>query len=258
MPAYSYPTTILADSPAAYWRLGDPVGTTFADSKASNTATGNGTYSRSQPAFGDIGASVFLDGASGYLSVAGDASLPAGDTFTVEAWVKVTAGVDAVMQIVSQGANGFSLRRDANGFLALVKEGGSTIVTAKIPLPKDGFWHHVAATKATTASKLYQDGVDVTGAVSNQTISAPGTGALAIGRSQESANSYFRGFIDDVAVYKTALVADRFPERYAYLAPVPAAPVETTTLAYLQSEAARLQPRYDMSSDAQSGKFRSY
>jgi hypothetical protein len=59
--------------------------------------------------------------------------------------------------------------------------------------------------------KLYVDGVDVTGSVTNQTMS-DNTQPLAIGQS--SASAFFNGTIDEVALYNIALTPAQISGHY--------------------------------------------
>jgi len=73
--------------------------------------------------------------------------------------------------------------------------------------------------------KLYVDGADVTGSVTNLTMS-DNTLPLAIGQS--STTAYFNGSIDEVAVYNAPLTATQVGAHYAAGAPAPEAPANTS------------------------------
>src|SRR6202171_1704290 len=76
--ARSYRATVLADAPAAYWRMGETSGTTMTDaSKNANTGTYAGAFSVGQPGAlaGDKGTAVAFDGLTAGATVASSKSL---------------------------------------------------------------------------------------------------------------------------------------------------------------------------------------
>ena len=94
---------MLADSPLAYWRLGETSGTTAADSSGNNRS---GSYlaspSLNQPGalVGDTNRAVGFNGSSQYVNVPYLAALnPA--QLTVEAWVFPTGGQGTFRSVVT-------------------------------------------------------------------------------------------------------------------------------------------------------------
>src|SRR6266571_5764441 len=91
----SYSSTILADSPIRYYRLGQSGGTVATDlgSQAQNStisATGI-TYNQTGLLAGDADTSMFFDGASGTVTFP-TTGLPTGaGAWSVEAWVRLPA-----------------------------------------------------------------------------------------------------------------------------------------------------------------------
>ena len=89
----SYDTTVTADSPSVYWRLGEQAGASAQDETASNN---DGTYLGgvllgAPGAADDENTSVVLNGVN-YVRVGNAAALNPATGITLEAWVKPTAG----------------------------------------------------------------------------------------------------------------------------------------------------------------------
>lgn len=111
----------------------------------------------------------------------------------------------------SASKGGYSLEIDANGYLVgkhwsgVLSESctGTTVISENV-------WHHVAATYDTTANELkcYLDGAQ-TGTTTTATgIDYSSTVPLIIGANGNSqANGYFLGYLDEVAIWNTALPA---------------------------------------------------
>jgi hypothetical protein len=75
-------------------------------------------------------------------------------------------------------------------------------------------WHHIVVTKNGSAVHIYQDGVDVTGPVTNRTLT-DGTAPLLLGARRGGTSAFLDGSIDEVAVYKTVLSASQVAAHYA-------------------------------------------
>ncbi|MDQ2939059.1 MAG: LamG domain-containing protein, partial [Actinomycetota bacterium] len=209
----AYRDAVLDRSPVSYWRLGESSGTTATD----ETGVNNGTYQNSptlnQPGAiaGNQNTAVTFDGSTGYVNVPDSASLDLGDQLTIEAWVKRAAN-GANHRIVSKGTGAYALRLGSNNKLELLKEWSSVIVGSTTTIT-DTNWHHVAATKNGATAKLYIDGVDVTGTVTNATLVNTADN-LAIGREQPSGTEDFNGTVDEVALYNSALSATQVKLHY--------------------------------------------
>jgi hypothetical protein len=80
----------------------------------------------------------------------------------------------------------------------------AVVATSTTTVADTTTWHHVVATKtAATATKLYIDGVDRTGTVSNSTL-GNSSNALIIG-AKAGTSEFLGAAIDEFAVYSTAL-----------------------------------------------------
>jgi hypothetical protein len=104
--------------------------------------------------------------------------------------------------VLSKGTGSWQLSFVENK-LTLTKSGSGTIATANVSTTDITGFHHVVATKSGPNVKLYIDGIDRTGTVTNRTIGDTST-ALNIGRNT-AGSEYFPGLIDEVAIYSVAL-----------------------------------------------------
>jgi RHS repeat-associated protein len=208
----SYATTILADHPAAYWPLDEPAGPKGEDASGNNNG---GTYAGT-PGFGvpgaladSTGTAVRMNGGSGSLSVPDSGSLHMGQGFTIEAWVKLNAGVGGA---VFKQPEGFALSVFTNEirlwyshFVDGDPNPNPHIADSTTGVPMDGLWHHVVAEKAGNVGYIYLDGVDVTTSYADQSVSqTPGT--LTIGGLSAD--------VDEAAVYPSVLSSARVQAHY--------------------------------------------
>ncbi len=157
--------------------------------------------------------SISLPGAAApYFVASTSATMNVGDTFSLVGWIKLTA-IGSRMDLISRGANGYDVYVSTGGALVLTKETVAIIVTSTANFTA-GAWHMFAVTKTGATVKLYIDGADVTGVVTNQTISATG-GNTAIGF--ELANNYntVNGGLSQFALWSLALSAANITTLYA-------------------------------------------
>ena len=211
----SYMREVMRDAPSAYWRFGEKIGTTAYDisgNALNGTYTGGYTLDRIGALTGDANSAVLLDGSTGYITVADNPLLDPGDTFTLAAWIYLTDDAGD-RTIVSKGTNGYQLYTNARS-LYLAKIGVGNIASSNVTIAAST-WTHVVATKNGATTKLYINGVDVTNAGVDQTITATAI-ALNIGRETSSAAAFLSGSLDEVAIWPTALSAARV--RILYLA----------------------------------------
>lgn len=211
----TYASEVLADSPLAYWRLGDASGTTMTDSSGNAR---HGIYAGS-PGLGTVGlltgdgdTAVTFDGVDDFGEVADAAWMDTGTTLTVEAWIKTTA--TGLRQIITRddGTGTRSFQFLTNGASLQFVKIASGVVTSTVSTSiNDGVRHHVVATYDGANIRLYKDGALV------QTTAATGSlssdDKLRIGLRATGAE-FFSGVIDEAAYYGTALSAARVLAHY--------------------------------------------
>jgi hypothetical protein len=220
----SYATAVAqTTSLLGYWRLDDRSGTAACDSGGRYPGSYAGTVTLAQTGAiaGDSNAAVGFDGTSANVSVPALPALDVGDSLSVEAWVKRgSIGGTANQVIVAKQSQSWQLMFNPSNKLVLGQAGVGDIAASTTTVSDTTSWHYVAATKTGGAVHLYIDGSDVTGTVTNRTL-VNNTQPLAIGQSGTS--SYFKGSIDEVAVYGTALTASQI-SNHRSLAQPPSAP----------------------------------
>lgn len=223
--SHPYSPEVLADSPIGYWRLDETSGTTAYDSSGNGR---NGTYSGTDYALGAIGAITgdpdrgltFGGSTNSSVSVAHHSSLAITGNITIVEWVKV-ADRDGHYGIVSKTSNNLPASFDfyiqqTTGLPVLYRGNGQpgvyASVTASSAVPADDQWHMVAVTMSGTTVTHYLDGVaNGTGTLST-TVADAGT-SLKIGNRNDG-NTPMDGDIDEVALFNTALSADRIAAYY--------------------------------------------
>jgi RHS repeat-associated protein len=203
LPALAYDGEIRGDTPAAYWRLGEPVGPTITDSSGNNRhAMHQGMVRFGRPGATGTDPAVEFTGvgasAGDILDYAGTAN------FSLEAWVKPGVGSSGRQRILSKettdanGRQGWSLWLENNTFgFERVRDGVSDIVTGGAT--SAGQWTHVGTRFSTSTPnmRLYVQGTEVATVASTRSLldtPAP----LKIGDG-------FTGAIDEAAVYSSPL-----------------------------------------------------
>lgn len=232
-PASSY-SQLIAGTPGlvGYWRLSDPPGSSSAcDSVGADTGVFSGGVTLGQPGAiaGDPATSASFDG-SGIASVPDSAALDTGDTFSVEAWVKRASAGNYNQLIADKQSGSWVLIFNGRDQLVLRRSGYDSVAWSWQRISDTSQWHYVAATKSANNIHLYVDGNDVTGAVSNETITNS-SDPLEIGH-------WLAGNVQDVGVYRTALTPAQIVSHYkagAGRAPSPTAGGKGTTLGNLQT-----------------------
>lgn len=210
----NYQDVVLQDGPSAYYRFGEASGSTATDSSG-NSLNGvyNGTFG-----LGIVGAivkdantAVNLKSAA-YVSVANNSLIDVADIFTLEAWVFMPALPGGNSHIFDKSTNGPIVNISSSGTIVFGTSGG-TIASSTINLSANT-WYHIVVTKYTATTHIYVNGVDVTGSVSNITISSNGS-AWGIGAVSGGGFTFLTGYMDETAIYKgVALTSARVNAHY--------------------------------------------
>jgi len=210
-PANAYETEVLADSPVAYYRLGEAAGPTAADSSGNSrdaTADAGVTFGQDGLITPDSDTAVAL---SSTPRVVSPGFVKSGTGTSLECWVKFNAppagGTFANLVGDHEGANDFHLTLQAGGdavVRATVQTDAGTVSVESSESMDDGRQYHVVATwdAATGALRLYVNSVEV------------GTATQA-GNAVNTDNPVCIGgegldvIVDEVAIYDNPLGADR-------------------------------------------------
>jgi len=223
----TYSAEVLADSPLAYYRLGEASGTTMTDSSGNGR---NGTYSGGVTLgvagllTGDANTAADFNGSTQYGDITDGAWMDV-TTVTLEAWIKPD-DLSALRFIVARdlgnfdGDNGrfWHLRVTSDGKPELIfwaSDGGSAqFVTGPTALTV-GTRYHLAGTYDGSVGRLYVNGSQVATASASGAIPILPNAAVIRVAGSPPGGQFFDGVIDEVAIYSGALSATRIAVHYA-------------------------------------------
>jgi hypothetical protein len=222
-----YQTTVLADSPSSYWRLGESTGNGTAGA-AAGTYTGtytNGPLLGLGGAVGDGDTATYFDGSNDYVTYGDIYGFTGTAAFTAEAWVRtlnpVLSGNPGIVGKFDNQYNGWGLALTHTGYppgnapYGLRKLNGTTLSQNLGTIPTEGtHWYHLVFTYNGTTGLTYVNGtLDSTAASS---VSVPSVAdQLVTGIIRPGAADLFNGGIDEVAIYSgVALSQARIQAHY--------------------------------------------
>lgn len=206
-----YPTTVIADSPSCYWKLNEASGSTTAVSQV-NSPTADLTATTYHPELGNppvitslSDTSCFFEGANAQgeaWTVANNTNIDLGDTFTIEMWLRNTPNRTSHAWLMFRpGSYGVGILPGGN---ITLEETTSTdtlqVIATSTAGASPGSNYHIAITKNGSTVKIYLNGQDVTGTVSNVTLGNSGRD-LRIADVAAGIQVY----LGHLALYKTAL-----------------------------------------------------
>jgi Concanavalin A-like lectin/glucanases superfamily len=216
-----YMDMILADTPQAYLRLGDPVASVSARDSTANQKDAIYEPGSARGALGaiaqdpDTAANVSGGGlvAPNRLDFSGRAA------FSLEAWALFAVNDGQFRHIFQKdsypdtGREQFGIYlQNANGLVFERHVAGMPIkVVAAAPSP--GRWHHIVATYDGSMSTLYVDGV-VANAAADARNQLDKDVPLYLGQNTPT-GGYWAGSIDEVAIYSRALAAADVARHFA-------------------------------------------
>jgi hypothetical protein len=195
-------------------RLGETSGTAAADQEATNAGvyTGGFTLNQASSLSGDSNPSTLLNGTTGYIAVADSASLDTGDTLSVLLRIKRTRTSHSTYEVIRSKDSGSLVLLTDDGTLGgaanaiAVAKHSAGIITNSTATFGDTNWHTLLVTKTGATVKVYMDGVDRTGTVSNLTITNT-AGPLHLGTESSSPAQYLGAYVDEWVEFSTALSA---------------------------------------------------
>lgn len=207
---------MLADSPIAYWRLGETSGSTAVDSSG-NGHTGsyeNGVALGVAGALSnDANKAARFDGNKANVSVSDSPALRLNGSWTIEFWARQISFVNTAPGILDKGTPGnaddYSISADRNGALTFERN-GKDVGTGNGALTSS--YRYFAVTYDGSRVRWYVNGVlTATAAVSFPTISTSRT--FWIGKGDNK--NYAHDDVDEVALYATALGPSRIAAHFA-------------------------------------------
>jgi hypothetical protein len=208
---------VLSDGPSGYWRLGETSGTTAIDSSGADngTYTNGPTLAQASLLPGDsANRSVRFDGINDHVRVPSSGSLSPGVRVSAEAWIKPTSlpTAGSFASILTK-AESYSLQFNGPRLEFTIMQSG---VRRRLQAPSGaivaGQTYHVVGTYDGTTQRLYINGTQVA--------STPLTSAVTSNSNPlfiaawNATSEFFKGTIDEAAVYGSILSASRVLAHY--------------------------------------------
>lgn len=213
----SYASEVQADSPSAWWRMNEASGLIQDSSGNGNHADtvveGGGANVLTYGEPGAIvteptGKSIKFNASGGggeYFRIPDAATLDLGNVFSIELWWKFESE-GAAQWPLSKGTGAYEIRINASNQVELVKS-ESYIVVSSPALALDGsFYHIVAVRPGTNQGLIYVDGLDVSAGLASGSDFVDNATYVQI---SGVGDFYLDGWLDEIALYPTALSADR-------------------------------------------------
>lgn len=230
MPAHdtkgsSYRALVLADSPAAFWRLGDKAcGPADASGNGNTGAYAGGPGLDAHPLIADPDTSVHFDGSNDEIDFPDSASLSPTKAISVEAWVRpdvVPTASGSAWQLISKwntallylqgGASPrfvFALYDAVSSSYAPAVVGTTTVSANTV--------YHVVGTYDGSKMRLYVNGaLEATFARNGSVNDSPSGGAIAAKGWGTLPSPHFQGRLDEIAIYETALAPTVIQAHYS-------------------------------------------
>ena len=225
----TFVTEVLADGPIGYWRLGETPGTaTAADASGhANNGTYSGGITLGQPGFHGGDTAALFDGKTGRVVVP-DSDFLNPANITIEAKVRWDGPNDLQQRILEKSSfaelaqYGLSILPDGHVQVEIRTSAATTSVNVEsVGIAAQGAETHIVATYDGTVIRIYLNGVlDPSETAAPGSISPkppdpknPTASGVGIG-NQIDRDRPFKGLIDEVALYPTALSAARILTHY--------------------------------------------
>lgn len=217
-PADAYGRAVMVDEPNIYWRLDDTSGTTVRDQSGNlltGSYSGKPTLNQTSPVTSNP--AVFFDGVNDLAS--SNASFANPTAYSIEAWFQSTSTVGGKIVGFGNARTGLSssydrhVYLDPQGRLNFGVYTGTTTVITSANTYNDGRWHHVVATQGASGMQLIVDGVLL--GTNTASTAQNYTGYWRVGGdSSWSGNAWFKGTIDEVAIYTLPLTVQQARNHY--------------------------------------------
>ena len=223
----TYRSEVLADSPRAYWRLGETSGTFAADETPNRLS---GTYQRGVvlgvggAIVSETNSAARLDGLDDQVNMGNPASgalnFGLGD-FTIEAWVRTTQNGDEIIASKQSSSGAYwqvAVTDDAGAVGTVRTKLFDGVVSRQAYGPAlrvdDGIWHHVVvAVDRDVGVTIYVDKSNVRQTLGPATGKMTSSAKLLVG-GQTLTSPALKGDLDEVAIYPALLPADRVQAHY--------------------------------------------
>lgn len=220
----SYSSEVLADSPLAYYRLGESSGTTMADSSGNGrngSYVGGPTLGATGLLTGDADTAVDFPANAAKHGLIADAAWMDSSQITITALIKADA-IPTTYAIVDRDGNPdrvFQFYVLSNGHVRVIvwNQAGSLGIAESSGSIPTGATRHVGFTWDGTTIRIYINGAaDGTASLSGTSLKVANQ-PIVIGAGYQGSGGVgttFDGVIDEVAIYGTALSAARILAQY--------------------------------------------
>lgn len=217
-----YRKLVLADTPVAYWRLGETSGTTANDISGNGrhgTYQGGVTLGQPGALVGDGDAAAWFDGVDDAVSVSNNTAFnfTATQDFSVECWLRGTWTQHGTLieKWSGDGSYPFAVRVSDTGLVGCVRYDGTNNPGVSSPFAlNDNQWHHLVFLKRLSNLLLYIDGQQVATTTDTTTGDTTNTSNLYFGKRGNNV-VFYTGLLDEVAIYNYALSAEQVAAHYA-------------------------------------------
>jgi hypothetical protein len=230
----TYQSTVLADSPTAYWRFDETTGTNVNDEVATRDITLANVTVNQAPLMAENGRSMYFNGTSSLGTIGSGHTYDwSGNVFTIECWLRPEAPPAFLSTVFSASGNiAPKIAIEDSGKLRFIAHlfGGADVATSAAGyIPFGGQVYHVVWVKNGTSNVIYVNGTDRSAdfTITNYTFGVPGGGDTRVGVDPSGSTYYYKGYMDEVAVWNTtALSGSQVAAHYA--AATSTGPVWTT------------------------------
>jgi len=193
------------------WKFDEDAGTTAFDSVGEN----DGTIYGATRTTGRVDGALSFDGVDDYVEVLDSTSLDITDEITIETWIKPKE-YTYIEWVVSK-YKAYHLGLDSDSRINHVRFELQISELSRIYTSSDGTvnlneWNHIAVTANSTNLFFYIDGVQDE-VIIGVNVYGVSDYKLWIG-SDEFAETFFEGIIDEVAIYNRALTSDEIQQHY--------------------------------------------
>lgn len=209
-----------ATSPVAYWALDEGTGTN-AEDKTTNgkdlTLTGSPTWQTEDQCV--AGKCLYFDGASNQYAANSNAYNLAGTSITASAWLRPhdkTSNTTQTLISSTSGSNGIEINwaQNANNSSCYIGTGSFSKIDVSTTNVDTNKWHHFVCTWDGSTIRMYIDGVLAGSGAKSGTIGS-GTYTVTVGNTAGGGTDWtFKGFVDDVKIYTSALSVDQVKTLY--------------------------------------------
>jgi hypothetical protein len=217
----TYAAQVMADSPVAYWRMGEATGVSTLTDVTGNSfhavIAAGVTLQECGALVGDWDRALRVTSGGGTAGHVRVGSLGLGDAFTAEWWFRHTEP-DSIAEhaIVAWGGGGLGAWwiKILNGAISTHQNSTGTVYFQSTFPYADNAWHHMAWARSAAGvgnGTVYIDGSSAPGTTANS-IRTPSVVSLSL-FSFNGAQG-FNGYVDEVAIYNYALTADRVLAHY--------------------------------------------